>query len=173
MTLPTPITILIVEDELIAAESLKLDLERKGYTIAGIADSGEKAVEMARHTRPDLILMDIMLKGHIDGIQASQMIRQDCEVPIIYITAFSNKSTIDRASNLGEPLYYLVKPVRLKTLLQTITQALEHVGLTEVTPADSETPTEETLESSLAPWNTNAYEALEDIFSTKDTADLV
>lgn len=131
-----PASILIVEDELIVAESLALDLTRKGYAIAGIVSSGEEAIDAIGLMQPDLILMDIMLKGFLDGIETNKVIQHRASVPVIYITAFSDRATLDRAKQTGETLHYLVKPIRLKDLVKMIEFALAG---TEPTGADSTT----------------------------------
>jgi two-component system, response regulator PdtaR len=132
---PDSISILIVEDELIVAESLSLDLKRKGYAIAGIVSSGEEAIGAMGRMQPDLILMDIMIKGSLDGIETSKAIRNRQPIPIIFITAFSDGATVERAKQTGEPIYYLVKPIRLKDLVKTIETALGRSDLP--TTADS------------------------------------
>jgi two-component system, response regulator PdtaR len=124
MLIQDSISILIVEDELIVAESLALDLKRKGYAIAGIVSSGEAAIDAMNRVQPDIILMDIMIKGALDGIETSKAIRSHQPVPIIFITAFSDGATVARAKQTGEPLHYLVKPIRLKDLVKTIETAL-------------------------------------------------
>ena len=129
-----PASILIVEDELIVAESLALDLTRKGYAISGIVSSGEEAINAIGLMQPDLILMDIMLKGFLDGIETTKAIQDQISVPIIYITAFSDQATLDRAKQAGETLHYLIKPIRLKDLVKMIEAVLTG---TEVTGADS------------------------------------
>lgn len=129
MLKPDPTSILIVEDELIVAESLSLDLQRKGYAIAGIVSSGEEAIDAMTLMQPDLILMDIMLKGFLDGIETSKAIQHRQSIPIVYITAFSDAATLERVKQTGEPLYYLVKPIRLKDLIKTIEAALDSSDL--------------------------------------------
>ncbi len=123
-----PASILIVEDELIVAESLALDLRRKGYAIAGIVSSGEEAIDAIRLMQPDLILMDIMLKGFLNGIETNKVIQHHASVPIIYITAFSDQATLARAKQAGETLHYLVKPIRLKDLVKMIEAVLTDPG---------------------------------------------
>ncbi len=132
-------SILIVEDELIVAESLALDLQRKGYAIAGIVSSGQEAIHVVSQRPPDIVLMDIMLKGSLDGIETSKAIRQKQSVPIIYITAFSDRATLERAKQSQETLHYLVKPIRLKDLVKTIEAVLESVGSpkTQKQPAEA------------------------------------
>jgi CheY-like chemotaxis protein len=127
MTFLGPATVLIVEDELIAAESLSLDLQRKGYAIAGIVSTGAEAINAAFLSQPDLILMDIMLKGNLDGIETCKIIQQQRFVPVIFITAFSDRATLDRAQQTGEPLHYLVKPIRLKDLARRIESILDSI----------------------------------------------
>lgn len=147
-----PVSILIVEDELIVAESLALDLKRKGYAIAGIVSSGEAAIAAMRPMQPDLILMDIMIKGALDGIETSKAIRQRQPIPIIFITAFSDGATVARAKQTAEPLHYLVKPIRLKDLVKTIETALGRSGLpSAVNTAPSEAQVAEEWSRAPAP----------------------
>lgn len=116
------LNILIVEDELIAAESLALDLERLGYQICGIVNSGEKAIEKVNKSNPDLILMDIMLKGTMDGITAAEIIHSQHQTPIIYLSAYGDPQTLSRARCI--PVYgYLVKPYKIADIRTTITMA--------------------------------------------------
>jgi len=116
--------ILIVEDSLIVAMEVRENLKRAGYEITGSAVSGEEAIRMFVETKPDLILMDIMLQGQMNGIEASHEIRKIQDVPIIYTTAYSDEETI-RDLKLTEPLAYLKKPYDNKELLITIELALE------------------------------------------------
>ncbi|WP_404784598.1 response regulator [Altericista sp. CCNU0014] len=141
-------SILIVEDELIVAESLALDLQRKGYTIAGIVSSGHEAINAVLRRPPDIILMDIMLKGALDGIETSKVIQQKQSVPVIYITAFSDRATIERAQQAGETLHYLVKPIRLKDLVKTIEAVLESEGLSKATSQPAEATSQPTEDHS-------------------------
>lgn len=93
--------ILLVEDESIEAMDIKHTLESFGYEVPYVATSGEEAVEKALEIMPDLILMDIVLKGDIDGVEAASMIK-DFNIPLIYLTAHSEENTIERAK-LTEP----------------------------------------------------------------------
>ncbi|WP_052374118.1 PAS domain S-box protein [Methanobacterium sp. SMA-27] len=102
------VKILLVEDENIEAMDIKLTLESFGYEVPYIASSSEEAVEKALAIMPDLILMDIILKGEIDGIETVSKIR-DLNIPVIYLTAHSEESTIERAK-LTEPYGYIIKP---------------------------------------------------------------
>lgn len=101
--------ILIVEDDFIVAIDLKIHLENMGYYVLDITDNGYDALTKTRETNPDLILMDINLKGDIDGIDTAQKINTLYHVPVIYLTGYNDKNTIKRA-NITEPFGYIVKP---------------------------------------------------------------
>ncbi len=115
--------ILVVEDEQIVAEDLKMTLEGLGYIVAGIASSGEKAIELAGTEKPDLILMDIMLAGKMDGIEAAEKIQARMNVPLIYLTAYSDDATLERAKRT-KPYSYLIKPFEERELYSNIEMAL-------------------------------------------------
>ena len=118
-----PKKILIVEDELIAAESLALDLRKLGYKVVGVVTSGEKAIAKTSEVQPNLILMDIMLKGDMDGISAARIIHDRFDIPIIYLTAYADVNTLDRAKSTGA-YGYLVKPYKLQDVSSTLALAL-------------------------------------------------
>ena len=120
-----PIEILIVEDELIAAETLALDLKRYDYKVVGIVDSGIKAIAKVAETRPDLILMDIVLKGKLDGIATSEKIQADYKIPIIYLSSCSDRISLKRARET-KPKGYLIKPYNPEDLKATIESALQN-----------------------------------------------
>lgn len=101
--------ILLVEDERILARELKNRLESMGYSVLEICDTGKAAVDQAEKKSPDLILMDIRLKGKMDGIEAAQIIHKSMDIPIIYLTAYADKETLKRAK-ITEPFGYLLKP---------------------------------------------------------------
>jgi CheY-like chemotaxis protein len=101
--------ILIVEDELIVAEDLKMTLDTLGYDVVGISATGEEAIALAVEKRPDIILMDIMLAGEMDGITTAGKIRAQFDIPIIYVTAYADETLVSRAK-LTEPFGYIVKP---------------------------------------------------------------
>ncbi|SCG84616.1 putative transcriptional regulatory protein pdtaR [Methanobacterium congolense] len=100
--------ILVVEDELITAEDIKSGLEFAGYTVPAIVSSGEDAIEKAGELKPDLVLMDIKLKGEMDGIEAAGQIRVRYDIPVIYLTAYSDETTVQRAK-VTEPSGYILK----------------------------------------------------------------
>ena len=116
-------TILIVEDEGIVARDLKYRLETIGYTVAGVASTGEEAVLKAWEIRPDLILMDIVLKGDLDGIETAQMVRERADIPVVYLTAYADEETIQRTEASG-PFGYLVKPFEDREMEACIEVAL-------------------------------------------------
>lgn len=120
--------IMVVEDERITALDLKRRLEGFGYHVPPIASTGAEALIRAAETRPDLILMDIMLKGPIDGITAAQQIRMMCNVPSIFLTAYSDEAMIERAKET-QPLGYLLKPFEERSLRTTIEIALNNLAL--------------------------------------------
>jgi PAS domain S-box-containing protein len=114
--------ILIVEDETIIALDVQGILGGLGYEIAGIAATGEEAVEKAVSLKPDIILMDILLAGRMDGIEAAREIRKIDNIPIIYLTANADKSTVDRARDT-QPYAYLNKPIHERDLYSNIESA--------------------------------------------------
>ncbi|MDQ1275825.1 MAG: two-component system, response regulator PdtaR [Euryarchaeota archaeon] len=115
--------ILIVEDEHIVAMGIKRMLKNMGYTLVGVASSGEDAINKAENTFPDLVLMDIMLRGEINGIEAAKEIKERFDVPIVYLTACSESKIVERAWKTG-PSGYVVKPFDEKDLQKSINVAL-------------------------------------------------
>ncbi|PKL18594.1 MAG: hypothetical protein CVV49_05230 [Spirochaetae bacterium HGW-Spirochaetae-5] len=120
--------ILIVEDQLIIAMDLKQTLEVLGYGVIGIAGSADECFLYFEKERPDLILMDIMLSGSIDGISAAEVIHKDFDVPIIYLTAHSDDNSLLRA-NLTGPYGYIVKPIEERDLYTAIEIALHRFSI--------------------------------------------
>jgi len=120
--------ILVVEDERIVAEDIRENLERLGYAVLDIASSGTEAIEKAEELHPDLIMMDIRLKGSMNGIEATHRIHQQLDVPIIYLTAYADEDTLQRAKQT-QPFGYLIKPFKEKELHTTIEVALYKHGM--------------------------------------------
>ncbi|WP_313889940.1 MULTISPECIES: hybrid sensor histidine kinase/response regulator [Nostoc] len=114
---------LVVEDEYILAINLQESLESLGYVVLDIADSAEEAIAKATELRPNLILMDIRLRGETDGIQAAEEIWHHLQIPIIYVTGHSDKSTVDRAT-LTTPFGYILKPIKEQELYVAIQTAI-------------------------------------------------
>jgi CheY-like chemotaxis protein len=100
--------ILVVEDERITAEDIKDGLLSLGYKVPAVVYSGENAVKKAGELRPDLVLMDIRLEGEMDGIEAAEEIKKHYDIPVIYLTAYSDESTLERAKKT-EPSGYVLK----------------------------------------------------------------
>lgn len=117
-----PVNILIVEDEGIIAENIASRLVKSGYQVAGIADSAEDALRQVPETRPDLVLMDIHIKGSLDGIETTRKLQERYDVPVIYLTAHTDPQTIDRAKTTGG-FGFLTKPIDHRTLATTIEMA--------------------------------------------------
>jgi len=115
--------ILIVEDESIIAEDISDSLISLGYGISGMVYSGEEAIEAAAKFRPDLILMDVNLQGEMDGITAAAEIRSRFQIPVVYLTAYTDENTLRRV-NATKPFGYIVKPFEEKNLHTTIQLAL-------------------------------------------------
>lgn len=120
----TTATILIVEDDYIVARTLEKTLCELGYPVAGMTSTGQEAIELAGKYRPTLILLDIHLKSSMDGIETARKIYELYQIPIVYVTAYSDDRTFSRA--IGTALYgYLIKPVTANALRNTIEIALE------------------------------------------------
>jgi len=115
--------ILIVEDEAIIAADLQIKLEQIGYEVVGIASQGLEAVQMAQELNPDLILMDIQLEGTLDGIQAAEKLHSQRDIPVIFLTAHSDQTTLARAK-LGGTFGYILKPFDDRELSTQIELAL-------------------------------------------------
>lgn len=115
--------ILVVEDESIVSKDIQRCLKKMGYEIVGAASTGEKAIEIANEEKPDLILMDIMLKGEMSGIQAAAEIRKKKNIPIIYLTAYADDNTLNKAK-IAEPYGYIIKPFKDIDLRTSIEMAL-------------------------------------------------
>lgn len=115
--------ILVVEDENIVAEDLQDCLKNLGYTVSAIASSGEEALQKATEMHPDLVLMDIRLKGEIDGVEAAHQIQARFSIPVVYLTAHADKDTLQRAK-VTEPFGYILKPFEERELYTIIEVAL-------------------------------------------------
>jgi DNA-binding LytR/AlgR family response regulator len=115
--------ILIVEDEAIIAKDIENVLTKAGYKVVGTFSNGEAAVENVDDLNPDIILMDIMLKGDMSGIQAAEIIREKSNIPVVFLTAYADENTIDKARS-AVPYGYIVKPFKENEVIATIEIAL-------------------------------------------------
>ena len=120
--------ILIVEDESVVALDLRLRLEAMGYTVVGSHATGREAVEGAGRLEPDLVLMDIVLPGGLDGVGAAAEIRARFDIPVVFLTAFSDRPTLERVKTTA-PAGYVVKPFDEGALRAAIEVALTRHGL--------------------------------------------
>jgi len=103
--------ILVVEDESIVRKDIERSLEKLGYNVVGTADTGEKAIKAALELKPDLALMDIMLKGEMTGIEAAEEIKKHIDIPVIFLTAYADDKTLSKAK-ITEPHGYILKPFK-------------------------------------------------------------
>ena len=133
------IEILIVEDELLIAENLAMKLKKMDYSISSIVSSGQAALESVKSNKPDLILMDIAIKGSMDGIETAAKIGETEEIPIVYLTAYADDRTLDRASQTN--CYgYILKPFKDRELHATIKITLKkHQEQTDIQNSLQET----------------------------------
>ena len=118
-----PASILVCEDEALIAKDIQRTLEKKGYNVVGIASNARKALELAEEWKPDLALMDIHLKGSVDGTQVAETLNDQYDIPSIFLTAFHDEDTVDSAK-VARPLGYLLKPFEKNELFTTIETGL-------------------------------------------------
>ena len=119
--------VLIIEDELIIAEDIKDILEHASYEVIGMAASGKEAIELLSEVMPDILLVDVSIKGNMDGIQLANVIREQYNLPFIYITSYTNKSVLERAK-LTKPYGYIVKPYKEQDVLIAVELALSNAA---------------------------------------------
>jgi CheY-like chemotaxis protein len=115
--------IMVVEDESIVAKDLELTLRRLGYIVPATAASSDDALSKAAQHRPDLVLMDVHIKGAIDGIATARRLRREMNIPVIYLTAYADDGTVARARET-EPFGYLLKPFNERELKSMLEVAL-------------------------------------------------
>ncbi len=126
------IKIMIVEDERVVAEDIKQTLRKKDFEIVAMSQTGEEAIEKAKAHNPDLVLMDIMLAGEMNGIEATKIIQGELNIPVIYVTAYAEEDTLSKAKQTN-PYGFLVKPIEDKELYATIEMALKRYQQEEKT----------------------------------------
>ena len=115
--------ILIVEDETIFATSMQRVLVKAGYDVSEPVSTGEEAVKRAKEEKPDLVIMDVMLEGNIDGIEAAMEIRSLHDIPIVFISGYQEEKLFERAKSVGSSIY-LIKPIKPHDLESAINQSL-------------------------------------------------
>ncbi len=115
--------ILVVEDEAIVAEDIRMTLESYGYDVCAVVSSGDEAIRHAEEDNPDLVLMDVMLKGEMDGVEAAGRIKSLFLIPVVYLTAYTDDKTLERAK-ITEPFGYIIKPFEERELRTVIEMAL-------------------------------------------------
>ena len=117
------INVLVVEDENIVAKDIQMSLKKMGYSVVGAASSGEKALEILKEKKPDIILMDIMLKGKMSGIDTAEAVKEEYDLPVIFLTAYADEDTLSKAK-ITEPYGYILKPFKEIDLHTSIEMAL-------------------------------------------------
>jgi diguanylate cyclase (GGDEF)-like protein len=137
-------TVLLVEDDAVVGLDLKEALARLGFDVVGWVNSGEEAVRMAAERTPELVLMDVGLPGDMDGIEAARLIREQHDVPVIFLSGLADSSTVERAV-AADPFGYLVKPFKEIELRCAIEVAV-HKHLAEVAARERETALRESRE---------------------------
>ena len=115
--------IVVVEDESIVSKDIQQSLKKLGYNVVGAAATGEKAIELVDKFEPDLVLMDIMLKGQMSGIDAAGAIKKRHNIPVIYLTAYADENTLSKAK-VTEPYGYIIKPFKEVDIHTSIEMAL-------------------------------------------------
>ncbi len=116
--------ILIAEDEAISALSMQRALTRSGYKVCELVSTGEEAVERVKQKKPDLVVMDVILNGSVNGVEAAMEIRSRFDIPIVFITGYEEEKLIERIKSVKYSTY-LIKPFTPKALESAITHALQ------------------------------------------------
>lgn len=117
------LNIFIVEDESIVAKDIQNNLIKLGYNVLGIANNGKDAIAQIKELTPDVVLMDIMIKGDLTGIEVAEQIKKHISVPVIFLTAYADESTLSKAK-VTEPYGYILKPFKEIDLHSTIEMAV-------------------------------------------------
>jgi two-component system, response regulator PdtaR len=128
--------ILVAENESHIADDLKNSLERMGYEVSGIGNSGEEVINLVSEGKPDLILMDIILDGSLDGIETAEVLSVKYDIPVIYLADFNDRDTLQRVK-ITEPYGYLMKPFDSRELEIAIEMAFIKRGISFEGTSDS------------------------------------
>ncbi len=124
--------VIVVEDEAIVSKDIQHSLKKLGYNVIGSASTAEKAIELVNELKPDVVLMDIMLKGKMTGIDAAEIIREENDIPVIYLTAYADEATLVKAK-VTEPYAYIIKPFKEIDIHTSIEMAIyKHNKVSEV-----------------------------------------
>jgi DNA-binding LytR/AlgR family response regulator len=137
-----PVKILIVEDEMIIGANISLQLTSLGYEVSGIVPRGEEALVHIRQNKPDIVLLDIQLKGSLDGVQTAQLMQKDFDIPIIYLTANSDDANFNRAKATN-PQAFISKPFKkldLKHAIELVINRLQPATETKEPMASENIP---------------------------------
>lgn len=129
--------VLIVEDDMIIAANISLQLSKLGYEITGIESRGEEAIIHARLNTPDIVLMDINLKGSIDGIETAYAMQNTTDIPIVYITANNDEATFAKARKT-HPFAFIAKPINMRALHRTLALVEEQINKRNKTESEKE-----------------------------------
>ena len=127
--------IFIIEDDAIEAMDIKINLESMGYEVLGVAGSGEDALQKLSQSKPDLVLIDIVIKGAMNGVEVAHKIKNEFDLPFIYLTSHSEETTMEKAK-ITEPFGYVIKPFDVTELKYTIEIALTNIKWKENWRAD-------------------------------------
>ncbi len=133
------VKILIVEDEMIIAANISLQLSTLGYEVSGIIPRGEEALLHIKQNPPDIVLMDIQLKGELNGIETAQLMQQDYDIPVIYLTANADDGHFEKAK-ATHPYAFISKPFKKLDLQRAIELTINHIQTKEITSEQSISP---------------------------------
>lgn len=133
------VKILIVEDEMIIAANISLQLSTLGYEVSGIIPRGEEALLHIKQNQPDIVLMDIQLKGELNGIETVQLMQQDYDIPIIYLTANADDDHFEKAKTT-HPYAFISKPFKKLDLQRAIELTINHIEIKQSSSEPSTSP---------------------------------
>jgi CheY-like chemotaxis protein len=117
--------VLIAEDEILVAMDLKMELTQAGHSVIGITASAEQTIQLSRAERPDIILMDVNLRGAVSGLQAAEIIQEEFAIPILFVTAAPGSSTLENINNSSKRNALLSKPFSKQALHSAIDKLFE------------------------------------------------
>lgn len=137
----TPIKLLIVEDDMIIGAKISMQLTLLGYEVTGIVPRGEEAIMHVEENQPDIVLLDINLKGTFDGIETAQAMQKIADIPIIYVTANTDEATFNRAKET-RPYAFIAKPIKNIDLQRAIELTISRIAENK-TPVATEEPSED------------------------------